>query len=219
MCSLGTTMWRLARKCSHRSARRQGSPPGTYDGDPTSSCCRSERRPRLSPPIRAQAKPSTDLGGARTRRERAQRAQAGNDALRTFTRLTLSARRAREHAPSMRGGGHHHDNCRYVQTTRQPLEGDVVDADKEFSELCAYEGNRAHELHHPVLRERRVRRGRPPSRPTRDTACGGRLNDITRTRGGVTWVRAGGGVRLRPGFVRYPCSKSDCARVLSVSDG
>ena len=29
------------------------------------------------------------------------------------------------------------DNCRYDQATRQPLEGDVVDADKEFSELCA----------------------------------------------------------------------------------
>jgi len=28
------------------------------------------------------------------------------------------------------------DNCRYDQTTRQPVEGDVVDADKEFSELC-----------------------------------------------------------------------------------
>ena len=29
------------------------------------------------------------------------------------------------------------DNCRYDQTTRQPLEGDVVDADAEFSELCS----------------------------------------------------------------------------------
>jgi len=29
------------------------------------------------------------------------------------------------------------DNCRYDQSTRQPVEGDVVDADKEFSELCA----------------------------------------------------------------------------------
>jgi len=28
------------------------------------------------------------------------------------------------------------DNCRYDQTTRQPVEGDVVDADREFSELC-----------------------------------------------------------------------------------
>ena len=37
----------------------------------------------------------------------------------------------------MRGGGHHHDNCRYDQSTRQPLEGDVVDADADYSELCA----------------------------------------------------------------------------------
>lgn len=29
------------------------------------------------------------------------------------------------------------DNCRYDQTTRQPLEGDVVDSDTDFSELCA----------------------------------------------------------------------------------
>jgi len=29
------------------------------------------------------------------------------------------------------------DNCRYDQATRQPLEGDVVDSDTEFSELCA----------------------------------------------------------------------------------
>ena len=29
------------------------------------------------------------------------------------------------------------DNCRYDQTTRQPIEGDVVDADSELSELCA----------------------------------------------------------------------------------
>jgi hypothetical protein len=28
------------------------------------------------------------------------------------------------------------DNCRYDQSTRQPVEGDVVDSDKEFSELC-----------------------------------------------------------------------------------
>jgi hypothetical protein len=28
------------------------------------------------------------------------------------------------------------DNCRYDQTTRQPVEGDVVDSDAEFSELC-----------------------------------------------------------------------------------
>ena len=28
------------------------------------------------------------------------------------------------------------DNCRYDET-RQPLEGDVVDSDTEFSELCA----------------------------------------------------------------------------------
>ena len=32
----------------------------------------------------------------------------------------------------MRGGGHKDD-----QTTRQPVEGNVVDADREFSELCA----------------------------------------------------------------------------------
>jgi hypothetical protein len=39
-------------------------------------------------------------------------------------------------------------------------EGEVVDADKEFSELCArMRGNGPYELHHPVLRERRVRRG------------------------------------------------------------
>lgn len=29
------------------------------------------------------------------------------------------------------------DNCRYDQATRQPIEGDVVDADSELSELCA----------------------------------------------------------------------------------
>lgn len=28
------------------------------------------------------------------------------------------------------------DNCRYDQATRQPIEGDVVDSDPEFSELC-----------------------------------------------------------------------------------
>jgi hypothetical protein len=28
------------------------------------------------------------------------------------------------------------DNCRYDQSTRQPVEGDVVDSDREFSELC-----------------------------------------------------------------------------------
>ncbi len=29
------------------------------------------------------------------------------------------------------------DNCRYDSATRQPIEGDVVDADNELSELCA----------------------------------------------------------------------------------
>ena len=29
------------------------------------------------------------------------------------------------------------DNCRYDQSTRQPVEGDVVDSDAELSELCA----------------------------------------------------------------------------------
>jgi hypothetical protein len=29
------------------------------------------------------------------------------------------------------------DNCRYDPATRQPIEGDVVDADSELSELCA----------------------------------------------------------------------------------
>src|SRR3954449_8848011 len=29
------------------------------------------------------------------------------------------------------------DNCRYDQFTRQPVEGDVVDSDRELSELCA----------------------------------------------------------------------------------
>jgi hypothetical protein len=29
------------------------------------------------------------------------------------------------------------DNCRYDQTTRQPVEGDVVDSDEELSDLCA----------------------------------------------------------------------------------
>jgi hypothetical protein len=28
------------------------------------------------------------------------------------------------------------DNCRYDQATRQPIEGDVVDADEELAELC-----------------------------------------------------------------------------------
>lgn len=29
------------------------------------------------------------------------------------------------------------DNCRYDKATRQPVEGDVVDADDQLSELCA----------------------------------------------------------------------------------
>ena len=29
------------------------------------------------------------------------------------------------------------DNCRYDTATRQPIEGDVVDADEELAELCA----------------------------------------------------------------------------------
>jgi hypothetical protein len=29
------------------------------------------------------------------------------------------------------------DNCRYDTSTRQPIEGDVVDADEELAELCA----------------------------------------------------------------------------------
>jgi hypothetical protein len=29
------------------------------------------------------------------------------------------------------------DNCRFDQETRSPIEGDVVDSDPEFSELCA----------------------------------------------------------------------------------
>ena len=29
------------------------------------------------------------------------------------------------------------DNCRYDQSTRQPVEGDVVDSDPDFSELCS----------------------------------------------------------------------------------
>ena len=28
------------------------------------------------------------------------------------------------------------DNCRYDQSTRQPIEGDVVDADEDLAELC-----------------------------------------------------------------------------------
>ena len=28
------------------------------------------------------------------------------------------------------------DNCRYDASTRQPVEGDVVDSDQELSELC-----------------------------------------------------------------------------------
>ena len=28
------------------------------------------------------------------------------------------------------------DNCRYDQETRQPVEGDVVDSDRDLSELC-----------------------------------------------------------------------------------
>ena len=28
------------------------------------------------------------------------------------------------------------DNCRYDQTTRRPIEGDVVDADEDLTELC-----------------------------------------------------------------------------------
>jgi hypothetical protein len=29
------------------------------------------------------------------------------------------------------------DNCRYDPSTRQPIEGDVVDADEELADLCA----------------------------------------------------------------------------------
>ena len=29
------------------------------------------------------------------------------------------------------------DNCRYDHETRQPIEGDVVDSDRELSSLCA----------------------------------------------------------------------------------
>lgn len=29
------------------------------------------------------------------------------------------------------------DNCRYDHLTRQPVEGDVVDSDRELSELCS----------------------------------------------------------------------------------
>lgn len=29
------------------------------------------------------------------------------------------------------------DNCRFDSTTRRPVEGEVVDADPELSELCA----------------------------------------------------------------------------------
>lgn len=29
------------------------------------------------------------------------------------------------------------DNCRYDQSTRQPIEGDVVDSDEDLSLLCA----------------------------------------------------------------------------------
>lgn len=29
------------------------------------------------------------------------------------------------------------DNCRYDKSTRQPIEGDVVDTDGDLSELCA----------------------------------------------------------------------------------
>jgi hypothetical protein len=29
------------------------------------------------------------------------------------------------------------DACRYDPTTRQPVEGDVVDADEDLAELCA----------------------------------------------------------------------------------
>ena len=28
------------------------------------------------------------------------------------------------------------DNCRYDQTTHQPIEGDVVDSDEDLAELC-----------------------------------------------------------------------------------
>ena len=28
------------------------------------------------------------------------------------------------------------DNCRFDQNTRQPMEGDVVDADEDLAELC-----------------------------------------------------------------------------------
>ena len=28
------------------------------------------------------------------------------------------------------------DNCRYDRSTRQPVEGDVVDADQDLAELC-----------------------------------------------------------------------------------
>jgi len=40
------------------------------------------------------------------------------------------------HASQLKGLWVALDNCRYDQTTRQPIEGDVVDADEDLADLC-----------------------------------------------------------------------------------
>jgi hypothetical protein len=40
------------------------------------------------------------------------------------------------HATKLKGLWVALDNCRYDQTTRQPIEGDVVDADEDLADLC-----------------------------------------------------------------------------------
>jgi len=48
------------------------------------------------------------------------------------------------------------DNCRYDQSTRQPVEGDVVDSDAELSELCSRMREAGHSACTIVFCEREV---------------------------------------------------------------
>ena len=40
------------------------------------------------------------------------------------------------HASQLKGLWVALDNCRYDQNTREPIEGDVVDADEDLADLC-----------------------------------------------------------------------------------
>jgi hypothetical protein len=41
------------------------------------------------------------------------------------------------HCESLQGLWVALDNCRYDQTTRQPIEGDIVDSDEDLGDLCS----------------------------------------------------------------------------------